>query len=106
MGKKQKKNNMSWSVSSPMFPSLTPRATDPLWFTVDKPVDEEAELVRMEAEHTQALEKIAKQGSDLTPIGKTDNDEEDEDDDSESDHDDEDEEDVDMANNFNQEDNV
>ena len=61
----------------------------------------------------QALEKIAKQGSDLTPIGKTDNDhnddnddEEDEDDDSESDHDDEDEEDVDMANNFNQEDNV
>ena len=55
----------------------------------------------------QALERIAKQGSDLTPIGKTGNDqmddneeEEDEDDDSESDHDDEDEEDVDMANNF------
>lgn len=103
---------MSWSVHSPMFPSLTPRATDPLWFSVDKPVDEESELAKEEAEHNAALERIAKQGSDLTPIGKTGNDqmddneeEEDEDDDSESDHDDEDEEDVDMANNFNQEDN-
>ena len=47
---------MSWSVSSPMFPSLTPRATDPLWFTVDKPVDEEAEIARMEAEHTQVTD--------------------------------------------------
>ena len=59
----------------------------------------------------QALQKIANQGSDLTPIGKTSNDqleenedEEDEDEDSESDHEDEDEEDVDMGNNFNQED--
>ena len=59
----------------------------------------------------QALQKIAGQGSDLTPIGKTstdqfeeNEDEEDEDEDSESDHEDEDEEDVDMGNNFNQED--
>ena len=65
---------MSWSVYSPMFPSLTPRLTDPLWFTVDKPVDEETELSREEAEQTQALEKISKQGSDLTPIGKNGND--------------------------------
>ena len=42
---------MSWSVHSPMFPSLTPRATDPLWFSVDKPVDEESELAKEEAEH-------------------------------------------------------
>ena len=34
-----------------MFPSLTPRATDPLWFSVDRPADEEAELAREEAEH-------------------------------------------------------
>ena len=61
----------------------------------------------------QYLERIAKQGSELTPIGKTSNDqmedndeEEDEEEDSESDHEDEDEEDVDMTNNFNQEDNV
>ena len=61
----------------------------------------------------QALERIAMQGKDLTPIGKNSNDhnddndeEEDEDDDSESDRDEEDEEDVEMANNFNQEDNV
>ena len=46
---------MSWSVSSTMFPSLTPRATDPLWFNVDKPVDEEAELAREEAEHTAVI---------------------------------------------------
>ena len=65
---------MSWSVYSPMFPSLTPRPTDPLWFTVDKPVDEETELAREEAEQSQALEKISKQGSDLTPIGKNGND--------------------------------
>jgi len=98
---------------SAMFPSLTPRATDPLWFSVDRPADEEAELAREEAEHQAYLERIAKQGSELTPIGKTSNDqmedndeEEDEEEDSESDHEDEDEEDVDMTNNFNQEDNV
>ena len=65
------------------------------------------------APNFQYLERIAKQGSELTPIGKTSNDqmedndeEEDEEEDSESDHEDEDEEDVDMTNNFNQEDNV
>merc|ERR1712241_473494 len=104
-------NTMSWSVYSPMFPSLTPRPADPLWFSVDRPVDDEADLAKEEAEHAKALQKISGQGSDLTPIGKTSNDqleenedEEDEDEDSESDHEDEDEEDVDMGNNFNQED--
>ena len=42
---------MSWSLSTPMMPSLTPRAADPLWFSVDKPRDEETELTREEAEH-------------------------------------------------------
>merc|ERR1711915_868553 len=92
---------MSWSVYSPMFPSLTPRPADPLWFAVDRPVDDEAELAKEEAEHAkicvQALQKIATQGSDLTPIGKTSNEQMEE-------HEDEDEEDVDMGNNFNQED--
>ena len=101
---------MSWSVSSPMFPSMLPRPADPLWFSVDKPVDEEAELAKEEQEHTQTMQKIAQQGGDVTPIGKTsaeqfeeNDDEDDEDDDSESDHDDEDEEDVDMGANFEQE---
>ena len=83
---------MSWSVSSPMFPSMLPRPADPLWFSVDKPVDEEAELAKEEQEHTQTMQKIAQQGGDVTPIGKTsaeqfeeNDDEDDEDDDSESD---------------------
>ena len=42
---------MSWSLSTPTLPSLTPRAADPLWFSVDKPRDEETELTREEAEH-------------------------------------------------------
>ena len=93
-------------------------------------MDDEAELAKEEAEHAAVggdvgeapagisdvgtlacmhMQKIASQGSDLTPIGKTrsdqfEEDEEDEAEDSEIDHDDEDEEDVDMVNNFNQED--
>ena len=43
---------MSWSLTSPLLPSLTPRAADPLWFSVDKPRDEETELTREEAEHS------------------------------------------------------
>ena len=42
---------MSWSLTSPLLPSLTPRAVAPLWFSVDKPRDEETELTREEAEH-------------------------------------------------------
>ena len=44
---------MSWSVFSPMFPSLTPRPADPLWFSVDRPVDDEADLAKEEAEHAK-----------------------------------------------------
>ena len=34
-----------------MFPSLQARSTDPLWFSVDKPVDEDAELTEEETAH-------------------------------------------------------
>ena len=49
---------MSWSVFSPMFPSLTPRPADPLWFSVDRPVDDEADLAKEEAEHAKVEVKI------------------------------------------------
>ena len=42
---------MSLPLNTAMFPSLQPRSTDPLWFSVDKPVDEDAELNEEEAAH-------------------------------------------------------
>ncbi|XP_043676886.1 anaphase-promoting complex subunit 15-like isoform X2 [Vespula pensylvanica] len=35
----------------PLWPSLRPRITDPLWFDADSPVDEESEVTALEAEH-------------------------------------------------------
>lgn len=103
---------MSWSTYTPSNPTLLPRTCDPIWFGVDKPIDEESILAREEAEHAQVMSRIAQKGSDIIPIGKTSPDtlhepeeEEDEDEDSESDHEDEDDEDVDLGNNFDQEDN-
>lgn len=34
----------------PLWPSLRPRITDPLWFDADSPVDEESEVTAFEAE--------------------------------------------------------
>lgn len=35
----------------PLWPNLQPRATDPLWFNADRPVDDESEVAALEAEH-------------------------------------------------------
>lgn len=35
----------------PLWPNLQPRATDPLWFNVDKPIDDENEVAALELEH-------------------------------------------------------
>lgn len=32
-----------------LWPNLQPRATDPLWFNVDKPCDDEEEVEKLEA---------------------------------------------------------
>ena len=55
------------SRMSAMFPSLTPRATDPLWFSVDRPADEEAELAREEAEH-QAVGGVQNRAANYPPV--------------------------------------
>lgn len=34
----------------PLWPNLQPRATDPLWFNADKPVDDESEVTALEEE--------------------------------------------------------
>lgn len=38
-------------MAAPIFPKLIPSATDPLWFTVDKPCDDENELSELEDEY-------------------------------------------------------
>ena len=40
------------------FPSLLPGAIDPLWFTVDRPCDDENELEQLEKEHDLWVKRL------------------------------------------------
>ncbi|XP_059473891.1 anaphase-promoting complex subunit 15-like [Neocloeon triangulifer] len=78
-----------------LFPielSLQPRLLDPLWFSVDRPCDEEAEIALMEQELQNSLDAIASKDNDSPVFGKNTSDplEEMEDEDEEEDNDDED----------------
>ena len=51
--KKSREIEIEWvKRMSSFFPSLVPSALDPLWFTVDRPCDDEEELSKLEEEHT------------------------------------------------------
>ncbi|XP_014210945.1 anaphase-promoting complex subunit 15 [Copidosoma floridanum] len=54
----------------PLWPDLQPRATDPLWFNADKPIDDESEVAAMELELQAWREQIRVEGYEHVPIGK------------------------------------
>ena len=45
-------------MSIPLFPKLTPRIVDPLWFSVDKALNDENELTQLELEHRNWVSRI------------------------------------------------
>ncbi len=84
-------------MSGLLFPQLTPRVADPIWFNVDKPCDDETELSKLEEEHQTWLQSIADKDKTLLPIGKT-SEQQDEDEDEEDDDDGDDDEESDSTN--------
>merc|ERR1711863_91182 len=103
---KRQKMTFSLSASNPLFPSLMPRLVDPLWFKVDAPQDENAELTKLEKEHSDWLKSIGERDTALLPIGKTspetdedseDDDDNDDDDNDESSHDEDDDAEMDLG---------
>ncbi|KAK2165090.1 hypothetical protein LSH36_55g09075 [Paralvinella palmiformis] len=58
-------------MSGPCFPSLVPRVADQIWFSVDKPCDDENELTSLEEEHQNWLKALAEKGKTVVPIGKS-----------------------------------
>ncbi|XP_055845632.1 anaphase-promoting complex subunit 15B [Episyrphus balteatus] len=82
----------------PFFPSLRPPIANHIWFELDAPVNEEAEILQYERDQHKWINSISNAAADIHPLGKVqslpgpetdDEDANDESDDSDS-HDDDD----------------
>ncbi|KAH9492372.1 Anaphase-promoting complex subunit 15 [Bulinus truncatus] len=58
-------------MSNPYFPSSLPRAEDSLWFSIDKPKDDENELTLLEEKYQAWMSAIAMKDNNIVPIGKS-----------------------------------
>ncbi|KAK3752597.1 hypothetical protein QZH41_018793, partial [Actinostola sp. cb2023] len=54
-----------------VFPSLLPRLSDDLWFSIDKRLDDDAILAKEEEEYNAQLHAVVKKGSDIVALGKS-----------------------------------
>ncbi|CAH0388285.1 unnamed protein product [Bemisia tabaci] len=82
-------------MAVPLFPTLSPRVVDPLWFSVDKPKNDESDLAQQEQQHQSWMNSIGSREAEFTPIGKTSDqpaEEEDDEEEEEEDNDDDDSE--------------